>query len=156
MRPSLRTAIRPLHYKVSLLARFRFSQTSTTARFDTRCLCRSLLHTVNHGKRYTMASNQYLEAKLGLLRLDQVPFANCYPEFNPLDVFKSHVANAVAGILPVDAAKVYGLLQRTKTLEHGDLTLPIPALGIKGEKPPEVAAKLVEKVCHPTAILDIN
>ena len=60
--------------------------------------------------------------------------ANCYPEQNPLDVFRTHIAHAVAGILPVDAAKVFGLLQRTKTLDHGDLTLPIPALGIKGDK----------------------
>lgn len=102
-----------------------------------------------------MASNQYLDTKLGLLRLGQVPFANCYPESNPLDVFKTHIANAVAEIVPVDAAKVYGLLQRTKALEHGDLTLPVPALGIKGEKPPAVAAKLVEKACPPTSILDI-
>jgi arginyl-tRNA synthetase len=93
-----------------------------------------------------MASTPYLEEKLRLMKLDQKPFANCYPEQNPLDVFKTHVAHAVAGILPVDAAKVFGLLQRTKALEHGDLTLPVPALGVKGDKA-ELAAKLVEKVC---------
>jgi arginyl-tRNA synthetase len=96
-----------------------------------------------------MASNQYLEEKLRLMQLDQKPFANCYPEQNPLDVFKTHVANAVAGIFPVDAAKVFGLLQRTKALEHGDLTLPVPALGVKGDKA-ELAAKLVEKACPTT------
>lgn len=135
MRPALRTTTRLLHPKIGPP--------------------RSLVHTIAPERSNTMASNQYLEEKLRLLKLDQTPFPNCYPENNPLDVFKSHVANAVAGIVPVDAAKVYGLLQRTKALEHGDLTLPVPALGLKGDKA-ELAAKLVEQVRPPQRSMSIN
>lgn len=97
-----------------------------------------------------MASPREIEEKLRLLQLKQTRFASCYPQFNPLDAFRTHIANTVADILDVDAATAYSALQRTKTLEKGDLTLAIPALKVKGSKPEDLVTKLVEQVRKPT------
>ncbi|RYO81719.1 hypothetical protein DL766_002850 [Monosporascus sp. MC13-8B] len=67
--------------------------------------------------------------------LDKYP--NCYPEINPLTT----ILHQITG---VDAKIIYGALQWTQSLAHGDMMLPIPALRVKG-KPQELGEQWLEK-----------
>ena len=73
-------------------------------------------------------------------------YPNCYPEINPVDVYRAHLTEILTEVTGVDAAIIYPSLQWTQTLEKGDLVLPVPALRVKGKKPPELAAEWVQKV----------
>jgi len=73
-------------------------------------------------------------------------YANCYPEANPVDIYRAHITSILTEVTGVDAAVIYPALQWTQTLEKGDLVLPIPALRVKGKKPDQLAAEWLEKV----------
>jgi arginyl-tRNA synthetase len=75
-------------------------------------------------------------------------YPNCYPEVNPVDIYRAHLTSLLTEVTGVDAAIIYPALQWTQTLEKGDLVLPIPALRVKGKKPDQLAAEWIEKVCH--------
>ncbi|TVY56761.1 Arginine--tRNA ligase, cytoplasmic [Lachnellula cervina] len=72
-------------------------------------------------------------------------YANCYPEANPVDIYRAHITSILTEVTGVDAAVIYPALQWTQTLEKGDLVLPIPALRVKGKKPDQLAAEWLEK-----------
>jgi arginyl-tRNA synthetase len=72
-------------------------------------------------------------------------FPNCYPEINPVDVYRSHLATTLHGVTGVDPKIIYPALQWTATLEKGDLVLAIPALRVKG-KPNDLGAQWLAKV----------
>ena len=94
------------------------------------------------------ASQDLLAAKLKSLSVSPLhKFPNCYPEINPVDVYRAHLTEVLTEVTGVDGAIIYPALQWTQTLEKGDLVLPVPALRVKGKKPPELAAEWVEKVC---------
>lgn len=85
--------------------------------------------------------------KLKELSLDPLPqYPNCYPDLNPVDVYRAHLTSILAEVTGVSADIVYPALQWTQTLEKGDLVLPVPALRIKGKKPAELAEEWVAKV----------
>ncbi|OWO99033.1 hypothetical protein B2J93_6610 [Marssonina coronariae] len=73
-------------------------------------------------------------------------YPNCYPEVNPVDIYRAHLTSILTGVTGVDAAIIYPALQWTQTLEKGDLVLPVPALRVKGKKPQELAEEWVAKV----------
>lgn len=73
-------------------------------------------------------------------------YPNCFPEVNPVDIYRAHLTSILTGVTGVDASIIYPALQWTQTLEKGDLVLPVPALRVKGKKPAELAAEWVEKV----------
>ena len=73
-------------------------------------------------------------------------FPSYYPEYNPIDNYRSYVATELAKVAGVDATAIYPLLSWTAKLDHGDLTLPVPALRIKGPKPTELAEKWAKDV----------
>jgi arginyl-tRNA synthetase len=75
-------------------------------------------------------------------------YPNCYPEVNPVDIYRAHLTSILTEVTGVDAAIIYPALQWTQTLEKGDLVLPIPALRVKGKKPAELAAEWVAKVFY--------
>jgi arginyl-tRNA synthetase len=75
-------------------------------------------------------------------------YPNCYPEVNPVDIYRAHLTEILTKVTGVDASLVYPALQWTQTLEKGDLVLPIPALRVKGKKPPELAAEWVANVSN--------
>lgn len=75
--------------------------------------------------------------------LDKHP--NCYPDLNPVDVYRAHISFILHGITGVDRSIIYPALQWTATLEKGDLMLAIPALRVKG-KPEELGRQWLEKV----------
>ena len=74
-------------------------------------------------------------------------FPNCYPEYNPIDIYREHIATLLSKITGVDAQTIYPAVVWTKALDNGDLSLPVSALKIKGEKPQDLAAKWAKEVC---------
>lgn len=95
-----------------------------------------------------MAETQELAQKLSGLGLSEplTSFPNSYPDVNPVDIYRTHIATLLAKVTGVDAAIIYPVLQWTLTLDKGDLILPVPALRIKGKKPQELAAEWIENV----------
>jgi arginyl-tRNA synthetase len=81
---------------------------------------------------------------LGLAEIPQQP--NTYPALNPLDLYRSHIAELLVPIAGVDAGVVFAALQRGNSLDMGDLMLPVPALRIKGKKPDVLAVEFAEQV----------
>ncbi|KAK7949445.1 hypothetical protein PG988_016084 [Apiospora saccharicola] len=63
--------------------------------------------------------------------LDNYP--NCFPDINPVDIYRSHITSILSKITGVDAKIVYPALSWTSTLDKGDIVLPIPALRVKGK-----------------------
>lgn len=70
----------------------------------------------------------------------------CYPEYNPVDIYRAHLSRTLSELSGIDAAAIYPLIHWTLTLDKGDLTLAVPALKIKGEKPTDLAEKWVKEV----------
>lgn len=95
-----------------------------------------------------VSTSQDLADKLANLGVQETlrPYPNCYPDVNPVDIYRAHLTTILAQVTGVDAAIVYPALAWTNTLEKGDLVLPVPALRVKGKKPNELAAEWAEKV----------
>jgi arginyl-tRNA synthetase len=91
-----------------------------------------------------VASTESLIANLPV-KLDAYP--NCYPEVNPIDVYRSHLTSLLRDVTGVDPTIIYNALQWTQSQDKGDLILAIPALRVKGKKPDELAKEWVDKVC---------
>lgn len=51
---------------------------------------------------------------------------------NPLALYRKHISELLSPITGVPAKDIEQRLQRTSTIEQGDLTLPVPALRVKG------------------------
>lgn len=64
---------------------------------------------------------------------------------NPFDFYRQYLADILAPIVERKAEEIIPLLQWTTTLEKGDLTLPVPALRVKGKKPQDFAEEIVAK-----------
>ena len=71
---------------------------------------------------------------------------NYYPECNPIDNYRAYISTELAKLAGVEAATIYPLLSWTAKLENGDLSLPVPALRLKGAKPAELAEKWAKEV----------
>ncbi|KAK7952836.1 arginyl-tRNA synthetase [Apiospora aurea] len=74
--------------------------------------------------------------------LDKYP--NCFPDINPVDIYRSHISSLLAKVTGVDSKIIYPVLQWTSTLDKGDIVLPIPALRVKG-KPADLGAEWLAK-----------
>ncbi|KAL7956336.1 arginyl-tRNA synthetase [Trichoderma compactum] len=77
------------------------------------------------------------------LTLDSVTekYPQAHPEINPLDLYRAHLCNVLAGISGVDTQIIYPAVNWTTGLDKGDFVLAVPALRIKGEKPDALATK---------------
>lgn len=71
-------------------------------------------------------------------------YTGCFPDRNPVDIYRAHITRILHDITGVDAAIIYPAVQWTATLEKGDATLAIPALRVKG-KPDELGKQWLEK-----------
>lgn len=101
-----------------------------------------------------MSSTPILPEDQSIPRLDQLlvqppeqasKYPNCFPSLNPVDIYRQHIAERLAEVTGIDSLKIYQRLAWTNALDKGDLTLPVPALQIKGKKPDELAAEFAEK-----------
>jgi arginyl-tRNA synthetase len=87
-----------------------------------------------------------LQAELEMLDLHQPHLPECFPSQNPFDLYRLDISNALSEVTGIGAKTVYPLLQRTTTLDKGDLLLPVPALKIKGDKPDVLATRWAHEV----------
>lgn len=93
------------------------------------------------------AASEQLTEKLKSLSITAIPeYANCFPDSNPIDIYRAHLTSILAEVTGVDAKIVYPALQWTQTPDKGDLILAIPALRIKGKKPDELGNEWIQKV----------
>jgi arginyl-tRNA synthetase len=95
----------------------------------------------------TLASEGLTEKLKAMSVSSLQEYPNCFPDVNPVDVYRAHLTSILTGITGVDAKIVYPALQWTQTLEKGDMVLPIPALRIKGKKTDELGTEWIQKVC---------
>ena len=68
-----------------------------------------------------------------------------YEHHNPVDVYRFQISRDLAPIAGKPAEDIFERLAFTQTLDKGDLTLPVPALRIKGKPPNEQAKEFAEK-----------
>ena len=82
------------------------------------------------------------------LQLDNIrdKFPTCYPETNPIDVYRAHLTNVLEKITGVDTKIIYNAIQWTQGLDKGDLIVAAPALRVKGKKPDELVKEWEAKV----------
>lgn len=90
-------------------------------------------------------------ASLGVTDLPSIP--NAYPDQNPLDLFRVHIAERLAPIAGVDQEAIFTGLDRTAKPESGDFVLAVPRLRIKGAKPQELGEKWQAQVRPPHFLL---
>ncbi|KAI9679624.1 MAG: hypothetical protein M1829_001586 [Trizodia sp. TS-e1964] len=90
-----------------------------------------------------MAELSEILLSLGISKVSQFP--NSFPELNPVDIYRSHIAETLAPIAGVDEKLVYQALSWTATLDQGDLSLPVAAMRVKGKKPTDLAIEWAEK-----------
>ncbi|KAL7930907.1 arginyl-tRNA synthetase [Trichoderma chlorosporum] len=90
------------------------------------------------------------------LSLDSVAekYPQAHPEINPLDLYRAHLSNVLAGISGVDTQIIYPAINWTTGLDKGDFVLAVPALRIKGEKPDALANKWAGEFPADDALFD--
>lgn len=98
-----------------------------------------------------MGSTQALKESLETLSMQSLAenphkFPDYYPEYNPLDVYRAHLANTLSDVTGVAAGTIYPSLQWTQSLAKGDMVLPVPALRVKGGKPNDLAQDWAKQV----------
>ncbi|KAL4960625.1 uncharacterized protein BDV14DRAFT_211577 [Aspergillus stella-maris] len=76
--------------------------------------------------------------------------------FNPLNLYRSYIAERLAPIMGADKSVIQNAIQRTQSSDKGDLVLPVAALRLKGRKPGEVARDIQEKFHDPHNIINIS
>ncbi|WDK16490.1 arginyl-tRNA synthetase [Colletotrichum graminicola] len=81
--------------------------------------------------------------KLSIGKLESFP--GCYPDVNPIDIYRSHITSLLHDVTGVEKTIIYNALQWTQSLDKGDMVLAVPALRIKGKKPAELTAEWLEK-----------
>lgn len=89
------------------------------------------------------------------LSLDNIrdKFPTCYPETNPVDVYRAHLTNVLEKVTGVDPKIIYNAIQWTQGLDKGDLIVAAPALRDRGKKPEELVKEWEEKVSLPSHAL---
>lgn len=90
--------------------------------------------------------DESLQTQLQKLQIQQPDIPECFPSLNPFDAYRIHLANTLSEITSVQSKTIYPLLQRSTSLDKGDLLLPVPALRIKGEKPDVLASRWADQV----------
>lgn len=92
-----------------------------------------------------------LEQSLKTIGLSEIPkMPDTHPELNPLDVYRSHIAQLLASVSDIDPKIIFPAVHRTQTLDKGDVVVAVPALRVKGKKPDALAAELAGKVTKAT------
>lgn len=80
------------------------------------------------------------------LEVEAQRFPCCYPDYNPTDIHRAHIATRLSQVTKIDALIIYPTLQWAQTLDKGDLVLAVAALRIKGRQPAELAEEWAREV----------
>ncbi|KAI9672631.1 MAG: hypothetical protein M1831_000066 [Alyxoria varia] len=87
-----------------------------------------------------------LSSTLRALGLDSVPsISGLHLHINPVDIYRAHLVEMLAPLTGAQSEHILPAISWTQTLDHGDLTLPVPALRLKGKKPDELAKDIVDR-----------
>lgn len=114
-----------------------------------RCSRRLCMMTTDAVTSRGQAAETVLDKAMERLGLSPSPcLPNTYPRFNALDIYRSHLAQLLGPITGVDPSAILPFLHWTQTLDKGDLTLPVPALKIKGRKPDETVKSITDQVSY--------
>lgn len=93
------------------------------------------------------AAGNVLAEQLQQLNIDQIEsYPNCFPDTNPVDIYRSHITTLMHQVTGIDPSIIYQAVQWTQSLDKGDAILAIPALRVKGKKPQELAEQWLAKV----------
>jgi len=96
---------------------------------------------------------QGLLTKLGIN--EKLPvFKAANPTSNPIDVFRSYIAEELSKITGAERDRVYESIEWTQDFKKGDLILAVPRLRIKGN-PAELGKERAEKVYSPSPIGEV-
>ena len=76
---------------------------------------------------------------------DRLPDEQAATTNNPVDFYRSHIAESLAPITGKLPEEIYERLSWTQTFDKGDLGLAVPSLRIQGKKPTEQAIEWSEK-----------
>ncbi|KAL6810706.1 arginyl-tRNA synthetase [Trichoderma sp. SZMC 28013] len=116
-------------------------QTTCRASLRNTCFTASRIRAIS--AMATPAGIDKLTSLVNGLTLDSVTekYPQAHPEINPLDLYRAHLSNVLAGISGVDTQIIYPAVNWTTGLDKGDFVLAVPALRIKGEKPDALATK---------------
>lgn len=99
-----------------------------------------------------MTMHDSFHTGLQKLHTQQPDIPERFPSLNPFDVYRIHLANALSEVTGFQPKTIYPLLQRTATLDKGDLLLPVPACRIKEEKPDVLASRWAKQAIRPVAL----
>ncbi|WEW61467.1 arginyl-tRNA synthetase [Emydomyces testavorans] len=64
---------------------------------------------------------------------------------NPVDIYRSFLADTVQRLTGCDKDAAYDAIQRTSSANNGDLVLVVPRLRVKGVKPNDLAGQIISK-----------
>ena len=81
---------------------------------------------------------------LGLGSVPSMP--SLHPHINPVDIYRAHLVEKLAPLTGAQPEHILQAISWTQTLDHGDLSLPVPALRLKGKKPDELAKDIADRV----------
>lgn len=88
-----------------------------------------------------------LEALVEGIGLKPIPsFAEADVLNNPIDLYHSYLAEHLQTLVECDQHLVYNSIQRSNTIENGDLDIVLPKLKLPGASPKELAGELLKKV----------
>ncbi|RDA84742.1 hypothetical protein CP532_6931, partial [Ophiocordyceps camponoti-leonardi (nom. inval.)] len=111
---------------------------------------RRLVHLPRQQRLYRFFASMASDASFDALakRFQHLPlidrYPNCFPDRNPVDIYRAHITSILQKITGVEPSIIYPAVQWTTTLDKGDLTLAIPALRVKG-KPDDLGKQWLEK-----------
>ena len=132
----------------------RLVRTSTRIFYSTRYISFRSFH--SSARQYNNTFMDQLTERLsslGVTNFPQIPSA--HPVYNPLDIFRSHIAERLVQLAPPEAhvtpEAVFSGLDRSTKPETGDFVLALPRLRIKQPKPQELGLEWQAKVPSPTS-----
>jgi arginyl-tRNA synthetase len=64
----------------------------------------------------------------------------------PIDIYRSYLADTASKVLGCDSQLAYDAIQGANMKENGDLTLILPKLRLKTQKPKDLAFEALPKV----------
>lgn len=83
---------------------------------------------------------------LQTIALETQQFPSCYPDYNPTDIHRAHIATRLSQVTKIDALIIYPTLHWPQTLDKGDLVLAVAALRVKGKQPADLAEEWAREV----------
>lgn len=126
---------------------------TTTRNLIRETFTRKPFHSLRSQHTQNMESVTKALASLGVNDLPSIAAAN--PSSNPLDIFRSHIAERLAPLAGVAPDIVFGGLDRSIKPEQGDFVLAVPRLRLKTPGGPAQLASQLQSQVHFPAMYEL-